>query len=443
MASAPRYVFYGDDFTGASDTLATLAGAGMRTLLFLGVPTPERLRAAAPLDALGIAGAARSMEPSAMRDELVPVGRLFATLRAPLLHYKCCSTFDSSPTVGSLGTALQVLKAEARNAFVPVVGGQPSLGRFCAFGNLFATAGTGREVSRIDRHPTMSRHPVTPMHEADLRRHLATQGVADVASIDLRTLSGGDDRALDAAIDTALADHAPAVLFDVIRSEDLARIGRVIWERAQREPLLVIGASSVAQALIAHWRSTGEHSPAATATSIAPAGGPVFVFSGSQSPVTAQQIEVACGSQEGPPASYRRVLLDARSISATTGALEIAAQQCAQLLNSGASVLAHTMAAAVDGPAAAEVARAGGRLLARVLELAPAVTRAGVAGGDSSSLAVQALGAWALGYAGTLSPGVALTTLHADAPRLAGLEMMLKGGQMGPPDVFEQLLRGT
>jgi len=56
---------------------------------------------------------------------------------------------------------------------------------------------------------------------------------------------------------------------------------------------------------------------------------------------------------------------------------------------------------------------------------------------------VQALGAWALGHAGTLATGVALTRVHADAPRLDGLELMLKGGQMGPPDVFERLVRGT
>src|SRR4051795_9809886 len=64
-----RIAFYGDDFTGSTDTLATLADAGARTMLFLGVPTQEQLAAAGPLDALGIAGAARSMSPSAMREE--------------------------------------------------------------------------------------------------------------------------------------------------------------------------------------------------------------------------------------------------------------------------------------------------------------------------------------------------------------------------------------
>ena len=47
------------------------------------------------------------------------------------------------------------------------------MGRFQCFGNLFALAhGKGY---RLDRHPVMSQHPVTPMDEADLGRHLARQ----------------------------------------------------------------------------------------------------------------------------------------------------------------------------------------------------------------------------------------------------------------------------
>ena len=37
-ATAPKLAYYGDDFTGASDTLATLAQAGLRAILFCGVP---------------------------------------------------------------------------------------------------------------------------------------------------------------------------------------------------------------------------------------------------------------------------------------------------------------------------------------------------------------------------------------------------------------------
>jgi uncharacterized protein YgbK (DUF1537 family) len=89
------------------------------------------------------------------------------------------------------------------------------------------------------------------------------------------------------------------------------------------------------------------------------------------------------------------------------------------------------------------VAQACGKLLRRVLELAPVVRRVGIAGGDTSSISVEALGLWALGFIGLLGPGVGVTRVHADDQRLDGLELMLKGGQMGPADVFARLLRGT
>ena len=84
MGTRLRHTWYGDDFTGASDTLATLAGAGLRAMLFLGVPSPRHVAAAGPLDALGIAGAARAMDAAAMRAELEPVARFLASLRAPV-----------------------------------------------------------------------------------------------------------------------------------------------------------------------------------------------------------------------------------------------------------------------------------------------------------------------------------------------------------------------
>jgi uncharacterized protein YgbK (DUF1537 family) len=139
----PRYGWYGDDFTGATDTLATLAERDLRALLFLGIPTDTQLAAAGPLDAIGIAGATRTMAPAEMALELDAAGRFFAGQGVELMHYKCCSTFDSAPHIGSIGAAIQALRPHFSNPLVPILGGQPNLGRYCLFGTLFAAAGSG------------------------------------------------------------------------------------------------------------------------------------------------------------------------------------------------------------------------------------------------------------------------------------------------------------
>jgi uncharacterized protein YgbK (DUF1537 family) len=149
---SPRYGWYGDDFTGATDTLATLAERDFRALLFLGVPTEAQLAAAGPLDAIGIAGATRAMAPGAMAMELREAGRFFAGRGLDILHYKCCSTFDSAPHVGSIGAAVRALRPYFPNPLLPIVGGQPNLGRYCIFGNLRAPHRPPPDDERPPRH---------------------------------------------------------------------------------------------------------------------------------------------------------------------------------------------------------------------------------------------------------------------------------------------------
>lgn len=432
-----KLVFYGDDFTGATDTLGTFARAGLRVLLLPQVPSAAQVEAFAPLDVLGIAGAARSMSPDAMRAELEPLGRLFATLRVPLLHYKTCSTFDSAPQLGSIGHAVSVLRPFAGNPLVAIVGGQPNLGRYCLFGNLFAALRTGGEVYRLDRHPTMREHPATPMHEADLRLHLRAQGLANIVNVAYPSYDATSSQQ-QAQLDRTLADGKPdAVLFDIGERSHLAAAGRLVWQRAQRAPLLAVGPSGVAQALLAAW--SGEAAPAQTVKAkIAPADGPVFVLAGSLSPVTARQIAAAT--------SYEHVSIDAgRLLEPDVAYRDALLQRIAAQLRGGRHVLAATAAGGVsrlDTGSGAALAGECGALLAQLLREQP-LRRIGVAGGDTSSHALRALGLNALAYLGELAPGVVMCRAQADAPALNGVELMLKGGQVGGDDLFERLLRGS
>ncbi|QSI31895.1 four-carbon acid sugar kinase family protein [Variovorax sp. RKNM96] len=436
---APAVVYYGDDFTGATDTLGTAARAGLRALLFLETPDAARLERAGPLDVLGIAGAARAMSPEAMQAELAPVAALFHSLGARVLHYKTCSTFDSAPHIGSIGAAVRVLRGAVEQPWTAIVGGQPNLGRYCLFGNLFAAAGAGGEVFRIDRHPTMSRHPVTPMHEADLRLHLAGQGLADVRSIPFTVTSNGAD-ALGHALQRTLhlsATPPEAVLFDVADAAQLAVIGEVLWAHARRETLLAVGPSSVVDALAT---ALGSRADAQTTPRVVTrATGPVLVLAGSLSPVTARQVAAS--------PSFDIVWLDAPKLARQDApALERHALDIAQALARGHNVLACTRPPEQASPSpdvdAQALARAGGELLVRVLAQTP-LRRVGVAGGDTSSHGVQALDAWGLSYVADMGAGASLCRVHSDDARLDGMEIMLKGGQMGTDDVFERLVHGA
>ena len=424
----PRYGWYGDDFTGATDTLATLAEAGQRAMLFLGVPQPGHLAAAGALDAVGIAGAARTMDPAAIRNELEPVGRFLAGLGVSVLHYKCCSTFDSAPGTGSIGAAIAALRPHVPNPFVPVIGGQPNIGRYCAFSNLFARAGAEGAVSRLDRHPTMSVHPVTPMHEADLRLHLAAQGCGTVAGLHFPLYE--DPGRLGAALQDAAG--AQAVLFDLTAPGQLAIIGQVICRSAAAQPLLAVGPSSVAQAALAGW---GASNTAAARLVLGPAEGPVLVLAGSLSPVTRRQVGAAAG--------FAHVAIDADRLLDEPAYHEELVQEIVRGLGPGRHVLAYTATgqAPADTGRAGMVADATARLLPAILARTR-VRRVGIAGGDTSSRAVAALGAWGLSLAAVLAPGVAVCTAHSSDPTVDGVQLMLKGGQMGPGDVFQLLVDG-
>jgi uncharacterized protein YgbK (DUF1537 family) len=197
MRSKLLLAFYGDDFTGSTDAMEALAVSGLRTVLFLSPPTPEFLRERFPdLRCVGVAGTSRAMSPAEMDAQFEPVLRELWSLDAPLTHYKVCSTFDSAPEVGSIGhVADMVRRVLNAGPTISVLAGAPPLRRYTVFGNHFAAAGD--EVFRLDRHPTMSRHPVTPMHEADLRVHLSRQTQASIGLMSLPELAG-DEGTVDA-----------------------------------------------------------------------------------------------------------------------------------------------------------------------------------------------------------------------------------------------------
>lgn len=417
VAPSPGYGWYGDDLTGATDTLATIARRGRRAFLFLDVPTTEQVAAVGSLDAIGVAGAARTMSPDAMREALPPVARLFSELQVPLVHYKCCSTFDSAPDIGNLATAIEIFAPTVDSAVVPILGGQPSLGRYCSFSNLFAAAGA--RVHRIDRHPTMSRHPSTPMSEADLCLHLAGLGLPGVAAIHWPSITSA---ALADAWGAAASSMPPAVLLDVIEQRHIDAIGTLLRGIAEQGSILVVGASSVAEAWFGG--SASAHSE--------PGGGegPTLALIGSLSPVTRAQV--------GAATSY--TLVEVRPDDLVPGAARRAevVAAAATALRHGLNVMISTAPLYGETPTAAlaGLADASAALIDDVLNICP-VRRLAIAGGDTSTIAVSALGYWGLAYHGLAGRGVTVCRGRHGDPARDGMLLMLKGGQMGHAELFD------
>ena len=243
--------YYGDDFTGSTDVMEALTSNGIPCVLFLRLPTAEDLLEFKDFRAFGIAGMSRSKTPAWMDENLPSVFEHLKQLGAPIIHYKVCSTFNSSPTVGSIGRAIDLAFDVFGPSFVPLVVGAPVLRRFTIFGNHFATV--DGVTHRLDRHPTMSCHPVTSMAEADLMRHLRQQTSRSIALFDILALRSRESAAL---FGETLKQKADIILFDVLDESSLEEIGRLIWSNLNA-PQFCVGSSGLEYSLISHWRSAG------------------------------------------------------------------------------------------------------------------------------------------------------------------------------------------
>jgi uncharacterized protein YgbK (DUF1537 family) len=415
----PVIAFYGDDFTGSGAVMEVLSFAGLPTVLFLEPPTPELVARFPEARAIGLAGDARTRSPDWMRAELPAIFAGLRALGAPILHYKICSTLDSAPHVGSIGAAAEIGLGDGDVA--PLVVAAPQIGRWQAFGTLFARAGDG--IHRLDRHPTMAMHPVTPMDEADVCRHLSRQTALRLGLIDLVDLEAGRG---PARLAEERARGTRIAALDVIDDETLEAAGALIWSEQSR---FVIGSQGVEYALVAAWRAAGLLEPPEAPGPLAPVE-TIAVVSGSCSPITAAQIDRA------EAAGFAVIDVHAEAPDWTA-----AAEAALAALAAGRSPLVATARGASDrrvGDGAALGAGLG-RLLDRLVREAR-LTRVVVAGGDTSSHAARALGLVALTAEAPVARGAALLRGHR---RDGGtLEIALKGGQMGPPDFFVRLRDG-
>lgn len=437
----------GDDFTGSAAVMEALTFAGVKSVLFLDAPSSALIARFPDVRAVGIASTARTMNPDMLAATLPPLIDCLAAMNAPLFHYKICSTLDSSPEVGSIGRATELALARIPSDGVPIVVAAPRMRRYQAFGHLFASAAGG--VFRLDRHPVMRQHPVTPMDEADVLRHLARQTTLPGTLIDVEALVS--TTAVQSALDAALAKGARLLSIDMMSADTDATVGKLIWENRDRLRLLV-GSQGIEFALLAYWQNLGLIPPPGAVPSAGEMA-QIVVVSGSVSPVTEAQIgwsldngfaavpfdaSAVCG-----PDLHRA---EADSIAAALAVLGAGQSPIVfTALGPGDPAVARYRTAVAGTGLSIETAneRVGislGRILAAVLQTS-GVTRAVISGGDTSGHGTRQLGIEALTALAPTIPGAALFMAHGKG-RLNQLQLALKGGQMGSRDYFAWIRQG-
>jgi 3-oxoisoapionate kinase len=443
--------FYGDDFTGSTDVMEALTLGGVPTALFLQPPGPEELAKFPDLRALGVAGISRTLSPAQMDEELPPRFTALKALGAPIFHYKVCSTFDSSPEIGSIGHAIDIGCEVFDPMVVPLLVGAPVLNRYVVFGNLFARVAD--VTYRLDRHPTMSKHPVTPMHESDLRLHLGRQTAKSIGLLDMLHLT--EDRAsLAARFQKLMEDGHEIVLFDTLDDTHLLTVGRLIWSQRGEKQVYVVGSSGVEYALAAHWQETGMiQKPPPLAPP--PEVDQLVVMSGSAAPGTAAQINHALAN------GFQGIRLNVpRLLNPDTADCERehVIAQALEVLGTGHSLVLYS-ACGPEDPNIQEsrwhlqelgfephtishhLGQQQGIILRALLEQT-GLKRVCVAGGDTCGHAARQLGIYALEVLTPIAPGAPLCRARSSSAQFDGLQISLKGGQNGGPDYFTAIKRG-
>lgn len=463
--------FYGDDFTGSTDALEFLSRAGAKTVLFIEPPRPEQLARYEGLQAIGVAGMSRTMTPAEMEKELRPAFEALAKLNPAHVHYKVCSTFDSSAETGSIGKAIDIGAEVFKSSYVPLLVAVPIFGRYCLFGNLFARMGIGSEgvIHRLDRHPSMSKHPVTPADESDLRLHLAKQTEKRIGLFDILEVHKFQDQQQNVTenpkgvpsprLSSLIKDGHKIILFDAVKEDDLGSIGSLIDTNATTENIIFsAGSSAIEMALGVNWQQEGSI-VAREEWAGFEFEGPILIGSGSCSPVTSGQIKYALENGFAEIAIETEILaslISSTEITEFSAVLEASVEQYAlkatAFIAQGKSVLIHTSVGNDDvrvsrtdeilkqkGFGKATTALMYGVLLgkvARAVAERTSLQRIIIAGGDTSSYAARAMGIEAVEMIAPLAPGAPLCKAYAPGSAIDTLQVAFKGGQVGKEDFF-------
>lgn len=407
-----------DDLTGAVELASILVRQGVRTELFVGVPTADT-----EADAAVVALKSRVAAPAAATEAFEQAGSWLEDHDPRQTFFKYCATFDSTPK-GNIGCCTDVMLGQrggGRTLFVPSF---PENGRTVYGGHLFVGDQLVSESSkRFD--------PLTPMDNADLVSVLKAQTAHGVGLLPRRVLVQGSRAAL-AYLDERAGHGETYFIADAVDDDDLARLAELTLDWP-----LMTGGSTIVNHYPDLWRRRGWIDGSATSAGLPPVSGPAAVVAGSCSDRTLAQL--AFFERAGNPVLW----IDLKAGPAEA-IMERARAWAAEHI--GRTPFAIGTSADVDMVSAAQqafgrdgAARLAEQILGEVSSMLVemGVRRLMVAGGETSGAVLEALGVKQLQVGPYVPKGIALATAQtSDGP----LGLCLKSGRIGADDVFLERL---
>ena len=425
---SPLFGSVADDFTGATDLADTLVASGLGTILLIGLPEDGKLPAeAADADAVVFALKTRSIQASEAVRQSLAASRFLRSAGCRHLYFKYCSTFDSTGS-GNIGPVADALLDDVGGDFTIFCPAFPKNGRKIFNGYLFVGPVLLSESG-------MQNHPLTPMTDPNLVRVLQGQTHHKVGLISFDAVRNGAS-AIRAAMQKLRGEGVRYAIVDAVDEDDLAAIGAAALDE---DLVFTTGASGLAGGLALSLHDPAQSAAERAAMRFPEVQGPAAIIAGSCSRATLGQIEHFVKADK----PFFRVEID----SLLAGKDRVIAQALAWAKpRLGSEPL--LIAASEPPTAVAQNQQAHGReqighlIESTLSEIAHGLVGAGVrrlilAGGETSSAAVERLGVRALRIGPTIDPGVPWTFSLGSDP----LALALKSGNFGAPDFFTSAFR--
>jgi uncharacterized protein YgbK (DUF1537 family) len=422
-----------DDDTGATDLAGMLADQGVRTVLAIGLPRPDRLDAwAGQSDAVILGVGSRALAPGTAYDRMREGVRLLGTLRPAVVQVKYCSTFDST-SEGNIGPSIDAALDELGEAFTIALPALPVNGRTTYMGYHFVH-------QQLLSDSPMRHHPLTPMTNSNLVTHLQSQTQRRVGLAPYPKLQAGA-QSLRNCFEKLRDSGVNIAVVDCTSDADLA-----IVCQAARDLRLISGSSAPAMMLPGFWKHEG-WKPAGHASLLprnAKPGRGFLIVSGSCSQATQRQNEVIDAS------GVRIIDLDGVRLAIGDNDFGPIAALAVSELAEGRTCVLRTSSSRADvnrvhqwaqrnGHTETEVGRQiAFRLAGVVREIVQSNKPEGliIAGGETSGALCRALEFDALRVGANIEPGVPLCVSLDNA----SLPTVLKSGNFGGPDFYHRAI---